>query len=111
MPRRRLAGSVPRGGESSTDVRGKSGGGETYATPPSLTSVKVAPYQGMREQGVGKAEMSCPLGYHVPQVDRTLDVRRRSRLDVVDARLGAIGRILHVMAAVAPDPGVAATRE
>ncbi len=75
--------------------------GETYAVLPTLTSVKVMLYQGMREQGIGKAELARRLAWHMPQVDRVLDVQHRSRLDLMDAALGAIGRQLHVTAAVA----------
>lgn len=81
--------------------------GETYAVLPTLTPVKVMLYQGMREQGVGKAELARRLGWHMPQVDRVLDVQHRSRLDQMDAALAAIGRQLHVTAAVAACPGVA----
>ena len=70
--------------------------GEAYATLPTLTSVKVMLYQGMREQGVGKAELARRLGWHLPQVDRVLDVAHHSRLDQMDAALGAIGRRLEV---------------
>ena len=44
--------------------------GETCAVLPTLTSVKVMLYQGMRDQGVGKAELARRLGWHLPQVDR-----------------------------------------
>ena len=74
--------------------------GETYAVLPTLTWVKVMLYQGMRDQGIGKAELARRLGWHLPQVDRVLDVQHRSRLDQMDAALGAIGRRLHVTAAV-----------
>ncbi len=78
--------------------------GETYALLPTLTSVKVMLYQGMRDQGVGKAELARRLGWHLPQVDRVLDVQHRSRLDQMDAALGAIGRRLHVTAAATANP-------
>ena len=70
--------------------------GEVDAVLPTLTSVKVMLYQGMREQGVGKAELARRLGWHLPQVDRVLDVAHHSRLDQMDAALGAIGRRLEV---------------
>ena len=73
--------------------------GLTYATLPTLTSVKVLLYQGMREQGVGKAELARRLGWHLPQVDRVLDVQHRSGLEQMDAALGAIGQRLHVTTA------------
>ena len=59
-------------------------------------------YQGMRDQGVGKAELARRLGWHMPQVDRVLDINHHSRLDQMDAALGAIGRRLQVTAAAAP---------
>ena len=62
----------------------------------SLTAVKVLLYQGMRDQEVGKAELARRLDWHLPQVDRVLDINHRSRLDQMDAALGAIGLRLHV---------------
>ena len=81
--------------------------GETYAILPTLTSVKVMLYKGMRDQGVGKAELARRLGWHMPQIDRVLDVRHRSRLDQMDAVLGAIGHRLHVTTAGSADRVVA----
>ena len=82
--------------------------GATYAVLPTLTSVKVMLYQGMRDQGVGKADLARRLGWHMPQVDRVLDVQHRSRLDMMDAALGAIGRQLHVTASANSGTAVAA---
>ena len=70
--------------------------GDDCAALPTLTAIKVILYQGMRDQGVGKAELAHRLGWHLPQVDRVLDVRHRSRLDRMDAALEAIGRHLEV---------------
>ena len=75
--------------------------GQTFAFLPTLTSVKVILYQGMRDQGVGKAELARRLGWYLPQVDRVLDVQHRSGLDMMDAALGAIGQRLKVTAAPA----------
>ena len=81
--------------------------GETYAALPTLISVKVMLYQGMRDQGIGKAELARRLGWFLPQVDRVLDVQHRSGMDMMDAALGAIGRRLHVTAATTADSAVA----
>ena len=70
--------------------------GRNRATLPTLTAIKVILYRGMRDQGVGKAELARRLGWHLPQVDRVLDVHHRSRLDRMDAALRAIGRHLEV---------------
>ena len=81
--------------------------GETYAVLPTLTSVKVILYLGMREQGVEKAELARRLGWHMPHLARVLDVQHRSRLDQMDASLGVIGWQLHVTAAATADPEAA----
>lgn len=72
--------------------------GREVAVLPTLTAVKVMLYQGMREQGIGKAELARRLGWHLPQVDRVLDVQHNSRMDQLDAAMGAIGKHLHVRA-------------
>ena len=77
------------------DVPLPSQGMET-AVLPTLTTVKVLLYRGMREQGIGKAELARRLGWHLPQVDRVLDVQHNSRMDLMDAAMGAIGRNLYV---------------
>ena len=69
--------------------------------------MKVRLYQGMREQGVGKAELARRLGWHMPQVDRVLNVEHHSRLDRMDAALAAIGRRLCVSTAAISDPAAA----
>ena len=70
--------------------------GRDAAMLPTLTAVKVMLYRGMREQGIGKAELARRLGWHLPQVDRVLDVQHHSRMDQMDAAMGAIGRKLYV---------------
>ncbi len=73
--------------------------GEVCVTLPTLTAVKVILYQGMREQKIGKAELARRLGWHLPQVDRVLDVEHHSRLDRMDMALSAIGIQLAVQVA------------
>ena len=72
--------------------------GEVRVGMPTLTAVKVILYQGMRDDGVGKAELARRLGWHLPQVDRVLDIQHRSRMDQMDAALSVIDRQLHVSA-------------
>ena len=72
--------------------------GQNLVRLPTLIAVKVILYQGMKDQGVGKAELARRLGWHLPQVDRVLDVHHHSRLDRMDAALGAIGQRLEVSA-------------
>ncbi len=70
--------------------------GDVCVTLPTLTAVKVILYQGMRDQNIGKAELARRLGWHLPQVDRAMDVEHHSRLDRMDMALGAIGKRLVV---------------
>ncbi len=70
--------------------------GRHAALLPTLTTVKVLLYRGMRDQGIGKAELARRLGWHLPQVDRVLDVQHNSRMDLMDAAMSAIGRNLYV---------------
>ncbi len=72
--------------------------GDVYVTLPTLTAVKAILYQGMRDQGIGKAEMARRLGWRLPQVDQALDLQSQSRLDQMDAALAAIGQRLYVRA-------------
>ena len=78
------------------DIPPPSPGGDGRVALPTLTAVKVILYQGMRDQGIGKADLARRLGWHLPQVDRVLDVNHNSRLDQMDAALQAIGRRLQV---------------
>ncbi len=45
----------------------------------------------MREQGVGRAELARWLRWHLPQVNRVLDLRHASRMEHVEAALAALG--------------------
>ena len=74
--------------------------GEVRAVLPTLTAVKVTLYRAMRSQGVGKAELARRLAWHMPQVDRVLDLQHHSRMDQMDAALGAVGVRLRVTSSV-----------
>jgi antitoxin HicB len=45
----------------------------------------------MREQRVGRAELARRLRWHLPQVNRVLDLRHASRMEHVEAALAALG--------------------
>lgn len=77
------------------DIPAPSPGGLRVALP-TLTVVKVTLYQLMRNQGIGKAELARRLDWHMPQVDRVLDLRHHSRMAQMDTALGAVGARLRV---------------
>jgi antitoxin HicB len=67
-------------------------------TLPALAEAKIGVYNGMRRKGIGKAELARRLNWHLPQVDRLLDLLHSSRLDQIEAALRAIGMRLEVAA-------------
>ncbi len=72
--------------------------GAECAELPTIITAKVMLYQGMREQGIGKAELARRLDWRLTQVDRVVDINHRSRLDDMDAALRAVGHRLTVAA-------------
>lgn len=72
------------------------GKGATSIELPSLEAVKIALYRTMRATGVNKSELARRLKWHLPQVDRVLDVHHGSQLDQIEAAFGALGKRLVV---------------
>jgi antitoxin HicB len=75
--------------------------GDVRVRLPTLTAVKVLLYQGMRDQNIAKAELARRLSWHLPQVDRVLNVNHHSRLDQMESALAAIGLRLAVTSVAA----------
>ena len=69
--------------------------GPTVALPPLLVA-KIELYNAMLAQKVNKAELGRRLRWHLPQVDRVLDVRHASRLDQLEQALAAVGKRLEL---------------
>jgi len=65
-------------------------------TLPALTEAKLALYATMRGSRVGKAELARRLNWHLPQVDRLLDLNHGSRLDQLEAAFRVLGRRLTI---------------
>jgi len=70
--------------------------GKDFAVLPALTAAKLSLYWAMREDRVGKAALARKLGWHLPQIDRLLDLNHASRLDAIEAALAALGRTLEI---------------
>lgn len=66
--------------------------GQATQSPPALAALKLSLYQAMREQGVRKSELARRLGWHMPQVDRLLDLSHASRMDQLEAAARALGK-------------------
>lgn len=70
--------------------------GEKIVVLPALSEAKITLYQAMRDAKVRKSEMARRLGWHLPQVDRLLDLRHHSRLDQLEAAFAALDKRLTV---------------
>lgn len=68
--------------------------GTVFVELPALETTKLELYRAMREGEVGKAELAKRLDWHLPQVDRVLNVRHGSQLDQLEAAFGALGKRL-----------------
>lgn len=84
----RIAGreEIPRPGKAGMD----------FAVLPALTAAKISLYWAMRDDGVGKAALARKLGWHLPQIDRLLDLNHASKLDAIESALAALGRTLEI---------------
>ncbi len=70
--------------------------GHMFAELPALSEAKIALYRAMRAMNVGKAALARRLGWHMPQVDRLLDLRHASRLDQLEQAFRALGKELSI---------------
>ena len=70
--------------------------GRPRVTVPALVETKIHLYEAMRAANVGKAELARRLKWHLPQVDRLLDVHHGSRLDRIEAAAAALGKRLTI---------------
>lgn len=64
--------------------------------PSSLGCLKLALHEAMREQAVSKTTLARRLGWHLPQVDRVLDLCHSSRIDQVETALRVLGLSVRV---------------
>ena len=51
----------------------------------------------MRADGVGQAALAKRLDVALPQVDRLLDLRHSSRLDMIERAFSALGREMEIV--------------
>jgi len=65
--------------------------GQHLVCLPPLSVAKIGLYQAMQIRRMRKTDLARLLGVHLPQVDRLLDLRHRSKLEQVEAALNAVG--------------------
>ena len=67
-----------------------------HVAVPALTEAKLALYSLMRTGRITKTELAGRLNWHLPQVDRLLNLRHASRLDQLEAAFRVLGKHLSV---------------
>lgn len=71
--------------------------GRPTVTPSAQVCIKLDIYTTMRNGQIGKAELARRLGWHLPQVDRLLDLRHSTRIDLMEAALAALGKRIEII--------------
>ena len=66
--------------------------GRPTVTLPLQSAIKTAIYQAMRQRKMTKARLARKMGWNPPQVDRLLSLRHRTRLDLLEQALAALGK-------------------
>lgn len=70
--------------------------GQSIVRLPALTSAKIALWNTMLAQNVGKAELARRLGVNRVQVDRLVDLLHGSKIEAVEHALAILGQRLAV---------------
>ena len=70
--------------------------GSARVRVPALDASKIALYQSMRERKVNKSELARRLDWHLPQVDRVLQIRHGSQIEQLEAAFAAVGKRLEI---------------
>jgi antitoxin HicB len=70
--------------------------GQEAIALPALVTAKVLLANEMIAQNVRKAELARRLKVHTPQVDRLLNLKHSSKIELVEYALGVLGRQLSV---------------
>lgn len=72
----------------------RSGRGQRAVVLHPLVAAKISVYQAMRGRQTTPQDLARRLGWEESRVRRVLDVRRRSRLEDIEASLAALGKRL-----------------
>jgi antitoxin HicB len=70
--------------------------GQVLVHPSALESAKLAIYSEMIEQGLRKSDLARLLGWHLPQVDRLLDLKHATRMEHLESAARILGKELRL---------------
>jgi len=68
--------------------------GRRTVSPGPIECAKLGIYQGMREERIKKTDLARRLGWHLPQIDRLLDLGHSSRVAQLEQAAAAMGKHL-----------------
>lgn len=71
-------------------------GGERFVALSAMVAAKIEIYRAMQAANLRKAELARRLGWHMPQIDRLLNLSHASKLDQIEAAARALGRRLDI---------------
>jgi antitoxin HicB len=71
--------------------------GSRAVQPSALECVKLGLYNEMLKQCVRKSKLARRLNWHLPQVDRLLDLTHSSRLEQLEKAIGVLGKRFDVL--------------
>jgi len=74
----------------------KRGRGYRIVSLRAMEEAKVALYAAVREAGLRNADLARRLRQPVAQVERLLDLRRRSKMDDIEAAFGVLGKSIGI---------------
>jgi len=64
--------------------------------PSAMVQAKLGLHEAMQHQNIKKSALARRLGWHMPQVDRVLDMRHASRLHQIEQAAMALGYHLNI---------------
>jgi antitoxin HicB len=69
---------------------------QKIVTLPLLVEAKVMLSDAMIERRIRKSDLARSLGVHMPQVDRLLNLRHSSKIEMIEVALRAVGKRLTI---------------
>ena len=70
--------------------------GQKTVHPSALETAKLAIYAEMLHQGVRKSDLARRLGWHMPQIDRLLDLGHATRMEHLESAARSLGKELRL---------------
>ena len=70
--------------------------GRPTVQPDALECAKLGIYAAMQEQGLRKADMARRLHWHMPQIDRLLDLGHASKFSQIEQAAASLGKRVQV---------------